>query len=195
MTDDTATDTISISKKNLEHQQQQRPPPPTPTPLQLPRQTTTLASSRTAIITNDEAQNNESSVLTTSYKEKIIGWAEKSSFHGISQITGSNNYLVKLVWLGCLVASSYLCGKTVVTNLIDYFSYSVDTVVQLDRDSNVNFPAVTICRLQICGLDGNEYSRFVDEFLAKENAKRNLSTSEANVTQLLDAFRVIKGNF
>lgn len=180
MTDDTATDTISISKKQLQQ------PPPTPTPLQLPRQATTLASPRTAIITNDDTPNYES----VSYKEKIIGWAEKSSFHGIPQITGSKNYLVKLVWLGCLVASSYLCGKTVVTNLIDYFSYSVDTVVQLDRDSNVNFPAVTICRLQICGLDGNEYSRFVDEFLARENAKKNLSTSEANVTQLLDAFRV-----
>lgn len=139
---------------------------------------------------NTPMSNNKTTTNTSIYKEKLKEWAEKSSVHAIPQLVISKNYLVKLLWLGCLLLSGFFCGKTVVNNLIDYFSYSVDTVVQIDRDSNVNFPTVTICRLQICGLDGKKYAAFVEEFFKNQNDKQNLNLSQPNVIQMLKLFRV-----
>jgi hypothetical protein len=123
-----------------------------------------------------------------SYMEKFVHWAEKSSFHAVPQMVISKNYLVKLLWLCCLILSTYACGKTVVTNLIDYFSYSVDTVLELDRDGQATFPTVTICRLQICGLDSQEYSKFLDGFLQQQ--EQHLNYTEPDVSEMLDLFRV-----
>lgn len=134
--------------------------------------------------------NNQTTTSTSIYKEKLKEWAEKSSVHAVPQLVISKNYLVKLLWLGCLLLSGFFCGKTVINNLIDYFSYSVDTVVQIDRDSNVNFPTVTICRLQHCGLDGAKYNTFVEEFFKNQSAKQNLNSSQPNVTHMLNLFRV-----
>ena len=94
-----------------------------------------------AIMRNETTTRSKASI----YIEKLKDWAAKSSVHAIPQLVISKNYLVKLLWLSCLVLSGFFCGKTVINNLVDFFSYSVDTVGQIDRDSNVNFPTVSIC--------------------------------------------------
>lgn len=130
---------------------------------------------------------------TSRYSEALKNWAKKSSFHGIPQICISGNYVVKFVWLCCILVSGFACGKTVVTNLIDYFSYSVDTVLELGRESQQPvFPTVTICRLHVCGLDGQKYSQLLDDFLQNQNKSGNFSPSDTDISALFQTFKVKK---
>lgn len=129
-------------------------------------------------------------VSANAYSEKIRRWAEKSSFHAIPQMVSSKNYLVKLVWVCCLLGSTFLGGKTVITNLIDYFSYSVNTVIRLDRDAQVSFPTVTICRLHVCGIDSNEYTEFLNEFIQNKNRSHDSGYSEPDISHILNLFKV-----
>lgn len=96
-----------------------------------------------------------------SCREKLKHWAERTTFHGIAQIATSKNNLVKVVWMVCFVVSTYACGKTVVTNLVDYYQYDVDTVVEMTRVDSSDFPTVTICQLHFCGIEAQEYTNFL----------------------------------
>ena len=109
-------------------------------------------------------------------REKLYNWGEKSTFHAIPNITVNDRYLVKAIWLICLLASTGVCFNNIILNLIAFSKYEVDTVYEILQDSDVEFPTVSFCNMQICGLNYDN-KKYVDMYMQeKYNNTGNLSS-------------------
>jgi hypothetical protein len=90
-----------------------------------------------------------------SLKEKIIDYGSRSTVNGIPNILTTDRISVRIIWILCLLVSAGYCSRICISNLLGYLQYDVETVVEILRDSEAEFPTVTFCNLQLCDL--NEY--------------------------------------
>ncbi len=112
--------------------------------------------------------------------KKIKKWAGKTSFHAVPHIAASKNNVIKIIWLIFLLISTGFCGYLLISESVRFFSFNVNTVVQITRDSAAKFPAVTICQLQQCGFDSYEFQNYFDMYVQEELN----STGKLNKTDL-----------
>ena len=94
-------------------------------------------------------------------KEKLVSLAERSTFHAIPNIVQTDSTTIKLIWAVCLIMSAGYCAKVLITNTVDYFRYEVETVIKIDRESEAEFPTITLCFVQVCA-DNELYQLDID---------------------------------
>ena len=51
----------------------------------------------------------------------------------------------RLLWFGCVVSAAILFTSQVIIRSVDYFEHETNVNVELIYDSQVQFPAVTLC--------------------------------------------------
>ncbi|XP_059167319.1 aromatic-L-amino-acid decarboxylase-like [Physella acuta] len=120
----------------------------------------------------------------TSFSHGIRGvfskYAETASMNGVNMINAASSLTVKLVW-GLLLAATFGVMTFHLYMLIDkYYLYKTNTKVELGF-SELPFPAVTICNVNIMRLSQQKFANqkirdiignaSFDQLLAKENAK------------------------
>ena len=78
---------------------------------------------------------------------RLIECGVHSSAHGIPSISRKNNIIIKILWLLCIFSSwSYLL-YLIILNLNQYFSYKVQSGVEILQESPIIFPVIDICNL------------------------------------------------
>lgn len=77
-------------------------------------------------------------------KKDLNNLGSISQFHGLNRIL-TRNTLFRSIWLTFFLASLGLCIYTVVTNIQQYLSYGVNTLVQVVPENTVTFPTVSVC--------------------------------------------------
>lgn len=111
-----------------------------------------------------EKYNKEYSTL----KNRLNLLANISSIHSIKNIVTTDRKFMKIIWVISYIVSFTFCLIILSTNLLDYFSFKVETVVKLHYNNNADFPTVTICELQICGLTDYDYETYINHYLDSE---------------------------
>ena len=100
-----------------------------------------------------------------SLKKEIIDLTketlESSSIHAIPNITKSKFILIKIVWFIFFLISSTACAFFIYRSVTDYFNYDVVTNVKVKYQSEIKFPVVGICNLNIIN------SESTNDFLLK----------------------------
>lgn len=120
------------------------------------------------------------------FKNELKSWAERSTFHGLAQLITAERMSVKIIWSLCWLVSASYCGKLLVNSVSDYWNYDVNTVVEILRDTNADFPTVTICTLHTCGLEPYK----IDALLASYHNRTHQAAS-VNSTNLKSIFQLI----
>lgn len=127
-------------------------------------------------------------------KEKLKLWGERSTFHAIPQISYSDRKSIKVLWTVCLLASSVYCGNLLVRNVLDYLNFDVNTVVEVLRDSGSDFPTVTFCNLQLCGLSDytikNSLNTILQNYFNKTARVNEDDIKNADMKLLLEYIKV-----
>lgn len=80
-------------------------------------------------------------------KKTFIEWCLVSSTHGISQFVRNDNITIKFMWLIFFLASSGLCITLLIQSMNEFFSFKVNTNIEVINDIDAYFPAITICNL------------------------------------------------
>jgi hypothetical protein len=96
----------------------------------------------------------------TSIKDKVMNWGEKTTIHALPIVFESRHIVVKLIAFVLFVVSFCLCAQNMISNLITFLSYPVDTVLVVTRETNTIFPAVSFCIVQVCDLKNYSYVPF-----------------------------------
>lgn len=78
----------------------------------------------------------------------------------------------------CLIASSGYCGYQLVTNLVEFLKFDVETVVEILRDSDADFPTISFCNMQLCNFAGHDFKKYVDIYIQEEYNKTGRTTME-----------------
>ena len=90
-----------------------------------------------------------------------------SSFHSIPKIGQAKRLSIKILLIVCFILSFCFCTWTLVTNVEEYFNYKVRTVIELHHNEDADFPTITLCQKQICALESDEYSKFIEFYTQK----------------------------
>lgn len=114
--------------------------------------------------------------------EKLEVCGEKSTIHGVPFYIRAERIPVKIMWGVIILASTGYCAYSVVASFMSYLKYEVDTNVEILRDSDAQFPAVSICILQVCDLDNNkEYKSYFSRMIQDDfNSSGKLTDEELN---------------
>ena len=111
--------------------------------------------------------------------KKIKNWAEKTSFHAVPHIAATKNNLIKFIWVVFLLISTGFCGYLLISESVRFFSFNVNTVVQITRDSAAKFPAVTVCPIMQCGFENYDFQKYFDIYTQEKfNASGYLNKSQ-----------------
>ena len=142
------------------------------------------------------ASNNVKPKTKNGFMKKVKKWAGKTSFHAVPHIAASKSNIVKVIWVIFLLISTGFCGYLLISETVKFLSFPVNTVVQISRDPNALFPAVTLCPVQQCEFDSYEFQKYfnlyVQEELNKTGQLKNQSDIDAmvnkeNVQSLIEA--------
>ena len=128
-----------------------------------------------------------------SFMKKVKKWAGKTSFHAVPHIAASKSNFIKIIWVIFLLASTVFCGYLLISETMRFLGFNVNTVVQITRDSNALFPAVTLCPIQQCEFDNYDFKKYFDNYVQVTlNSTGKLTQAEldnkinsASVKQLL----------
>ena len=115
-------------------------------------------------------------------KRKLQSLVKKSTFHGISHISNTERMPFKLLYTMIFFAFVIFFALRYIaqTNsfLYRYLAYEVDTVLDTVKIDSAEFPAITICNLEVCGFTDYDYQVELDKFIQTEKARDN-SAEEA----------------
>ena len=114
------------------------------------------------------------------FSEYAKDWCIHSTFDGLSGLVRTNIIIIRVIWICSLLICSFLCVYFVVTMTYGFFSFKVITTIKVQKNSIVDFPAVTICNL--FPFDKRNAKGFIDSILAKNNLStaRNVILSNMN---------------
>lgn len=125
------------------------------------------------------------------FNKDFRSWAERSTFHGLPQIISSERIAVKVIWSVCLLASWSYCGKLLVNSVSDYWNYDVNTVVEILRDTDANFPTITFCTLHTCGLEAYKIDALLAAYRNRTNNPHAASINSSTTTNLKSIFKLM----
>ena len=86
-------------------------------------------------------------------RDKLNFFAEKTTVHGIPNYVRTDLIILKVLWGVCLLLFAGYCAYTILLSFLSFFAFEVNTNIEILRDSDADFPAVSLCILQACGLD------------------------------------------
>lgn len=91
-----------------------------------------------------------------------------SSTHGISSIYRTKTTL-KLLWIFSTLASGSLCFYMIATSLLEYFSFPVNTNIEIINETPALFPTVSVCNLNSFKTDDSFVNSYLWDILNKTN--------------------------
>lgn len=86
----------------------------------------------------------------TIYKEiknSLKACCERSTGHGIANISRSKYTLLRVMWFFVFLISLSYCSYVIVKSLIEYFKFQTNVSIKVMLELPANFPAVTICNI------------------------------------------------
>jgi hypothetical protein len=98
--------------------------------------------------------------------ELITNSLENSSIHAIPNITRTESYTLKFMWILFLIGSTAYCAFLSYQSVMNYLSYDVVTLNRINSKKSVQFPMVTICNMNL--------------FFSKELIQSNLNDSSSD---------------
>jgi hypothetical protein len=112
--------------------------------------------------------------------EKLWFFGEKSATHGIPNFVRTDRWILKLIWLASVLAFTYFCAQLIIISFFTFFAFEVNTNIEVVRDSDADFPTVSICILQVCGFDkDSSYKKlYIPQTIQREYNKTGNLTSQ-----------------
>ena len=100
--------------------------------------------------------------MLNSKKESLKKFAYEffvsTTCHGLPNIMRTENILLKIFWLLCLLASSVLCSIVVIQSVNEYLEFDVVTKIRVKNEKSTTFPAITLCHMNpFSTKSGNEF--------------------------------------
>ena len=98
-------------------------------------------------------------------------WSVYTSFHGIPRVISGKYIFINILWLAFFLASFGYCTYRLIDVILVYNNYEIQTNIYVSTESEIEFPAVTICNM-------SPYKIFDDkirEFLASIRSSYNSS--------------------
>nr|XP_003477033.1 acid-sensing ion channel 5 [Cavia porcellus] len=74
-------------------------------------------------------------------------FATSTSFHGVHNIVRNQSKIRKVIWLAVVLGSVSLLVWQIYSRLVNYFTWPITTVVEVQYVEKIEFPAVTFCNL------------------------------------------------
>lgn len=103
-------------------------------------------------------------MLKKIFLEKFHHWFDNTKLHGVPLLKISEKKHLKILWLIYFFASFTICGFYLVNDINSYFKYDIETIIEVSRDTNIRFPTISFCYLQLCNKEVKE-----EEKLYKKN--------------------------
>lgn len=82
-------------------------------------------------------------------KEKTFKWAELTTTPGIPKIAHNQNWIIKIIWIIFLAASTVYCSILIINSFIAYLEFKVNTVVSFKKELHLQFPTISFCNLNL----------------------------------------------
>jgi len=90
----------------------------------------------------------------------------------------NSSKISKTLWILFIIVSAVCCSYFSASQVLDYFAYKTDTVIQLDKENEMDFPTITICNIQVCGFTGYNFDLYLNKYKEKEKEKFGADQSE-----------------
>lgn len=68
----------------------------------------------------------------------------KTTAHAIPRIL-TRQWFLKIIWLFFMLSCIGLCAYTVINNIQEYLTYSVNTLVQVVPKAEIIYPTISVC--------------------------------------------------
>ena len=86
-------------------------------------------------------------VSTDTISNVFRQWILQSTSHGIPNVFRTKNSILKTIWLLVFLGSCGYCFYTIIKSIVEYTQFETNSQTFYARESEMNFPAVTICNL------------------------------------------------
>lgn len=96
---------------------------------------------------------------------------QSSSIHGLSNIFLSKRKLNKLAWLLLFIIFSILAIVFFKNAIKDYLKFQVQTDIKVIPKNQLEFPAITFCYLELCGIDSYEFNSYLKKYKLDEESR------------------------
>jgi hypothetical protein len=105
--------------------------------------------------------------LVKSFLEYAKNRGVNSTVIGVSNVIRSNSLIIRLAWIIIWLGSFGFCLYLVISLFISYFQFNVRISISYKTDSDIDFPAVSVCNLNIYNYDTSNV--FIQSLLTKNN--------------------------
>ncbi len=78
-------------------------------------------------------------------KKSATGLIIGSNIHGLPKVITRKRLSFRIIWLMLIIFSSFLCVNYVVKNILEYCNYDTVTKIDIIKETQSQFPAVSIC--------------------------------------------------
>jgi hypothetical protein len=119
-------------------------------------------------------------------KNTIKETLKSSSIHGVPNITKAKFMSLKVMWLICLLGSSGYCSYIIYQSVSDYLKYGVVSFTRIEVVSQLNFPIVIICNLNMFATQ-HAHNLIEDYLKTKDFSFMNLSEKNLYLYKKYDA--------
>jgi hypothetical protein len=110
--------------------------------------------------------------LTENLRETLSKIAERLTIQGIPNLVAvETRKLMRVVWGLSFLAMAAICAYFVAEAIQRYFAYKVNTVIEIVRENEFEFPTITFCNLQICGFKDYDFSSYLKKYKQDEQEK------------------------
>ena len=97
----------------------------------------------------EKASNVKIDKKTEKLKKVFLESALSTTIHGLPNIFRSERILLKIMWTLCLLGFSSYCFFSIFKSVNSYLNHEVVTNIDIIKENPTEFPAVTICNLNL----------------------------------------------
>ncbi len=116
--------------------------------------------------------HNENDAEYANMRESLYSMVERTTFQGVPNIMAVETRLfMRIIWAITIVAFTGLTWYFLSMAILNYYQYEVNTVIEIERGNEFDFPTITFCSLQICGFKDYDYSSFLKKYKQDEQEK------------------------
>lgn len=83
--------------------------------------------------------------LKVEFIKLLKRWLLTSKTHGLDRLASSRHFLLKLIWLSCLLLAIGTCVYSEIETFASFREYDVTTKIRESYQNEITFPAISIC--------------------------------------------------
>ncbi len=129
--------------------------------------------------------------LNEKFKDRCLAWCENTTSHGISHWAGSENVIIRIMWIMFFFCSTGFCLYFIIQSTSEYFKYETTVSITRIEEMPTIFPAVTVCSLNPF-YDVNEYLKHHPDLEKSLNDREYLNDECFNIETDFDPTELIK---